>query len=107
MKVWAGSSGLVLGLGSPAQGLKTSRFREGPALRTNDLQDQCGLVLHVLNAQRHLVGARVGTASGPYEQDGVCRAVADAHFLTCQRLPLSGPGHLRSGLALWGRTAHF
>lgn len=73
---------------------------------TNDLQDQGRLVLHVLNAQRHLVGARVGAASSPDEQDGVRRAVSDIHLLAGQWLPLFGPGHLRPGLALWGGTAH-
>lgn len=74
--------------------------------RTHDLQDQRSLVLHVLNSQHHLVGARVGTASSTDEQDGVRGAVADAHLLACQGLPFFGPGHLRPGLALWGGTAH-
>lgn len=68
--------------------------------RTNDLQDQRGLVLHVLDPQHDLVGARVGTVGSPDEQDGVRGAVADAHLLACQGLPLFGPGHLRPGLAL-------
>lgn len=80
----------------------TGAQREGLMPHTNDLQNQLGLVLHILDAQRHLVGARVGPARGPNEQDGVRGAVADAHLLTCQWLPLFGPGHLRPGLALWG-----
>lgn len=47
----------------------------------------------------------MGTARSPDEQDGVRGAVADAHLLTRQWLPLLGPGHLRPGLALWGSTA--
>lgn len=67
---------------------------------THDLQDQCCLVLHVLNANCHLVGARVGAAGSSDEQDCVCGAVTDAHLLTCKWLPLFGPGHLRPGFAL-------
>lgn len=85
----------------------SGHLREGaPVPRTNDPQDQRGLVLHVLDPQHHLVGARVGAASSPDEQDGVRGAVADAHLLACQWLPLFGPGHLRPGLALQGGTAH-
>lgn len=42
----------------------------------------------------------MGAAGSSDEQDSVCRAVSDAHLLTCQWLPLFGPGHLRPGFAL-------
>lgn len=74
--------------------------REVPGPPTHDLQVQCCLVLHVLDANCHLVGARVGAAGSSDEQDRVRGAVTDAHLVTRQRLPLSGPGHLRPGFAL-------
>lgn len=74
--------------------------KEVPGPHTHNLQDQCCLVLHVLNANCHLVGARVGAAGSSDEQDCVCGAVSDAHLLTRQWLPLFGPSHLRPGFAL-------
>lgn len=42
----------------------------------------------------------MAAAGSSDEQDCVCGAVPDAHLLTCQWLPLFGPGHLRPGFAL-------
>ena len=114
-RTWPAILGRGSGLPREAPGLQDDKrqprsgtggaWREAPGPRTDDLQHQLGLVLHVLHTQRHLVGARVGAARGPDEQDGVGGAVADADLLARQRPPLLHPGHLRPGLALQGSTA--
>ena len=84
MTLWVGS--LALGSGSPPSsgtGNKDAQ-REAPGPRTNDLQDQRRLVLHALDAQSHLVGARVCVVSGSNEEDCVRGAVADVHLLALQ-----------------------